>query len=93
MTDAEERRLDGNGAAGLMREVFAADMTGATGACDHCGTIQPLGRAHVYGGGPGTVMRCSACEGVLMRFARLEDRLLVEVGGVRWFEVAPKATS
>jgi len=79
--------LDGNTAGGLLAEVFAIDMTAAIGVCDHCGTRGPLAAAILYPGGPGDVLRCPACGGVLMRAARLDGRLVLEAQGVRMLEV------
>jgi Family of unknown function (DUF6510) len=86
VTDVEPR-LDGNAAAGLLSEVFTAEMTAAVGTCDHCGARGPLGTAFVYSGGPGTVLRCSSCSGVLIRFARIRGRLHLELRGVRCLEL------
>jgi hypothetical protein len=35
--------LDGNAAAGALREVFIADMTTAHIQCDACGSVRALG--------------------------------------------------
>jgi hypothetical protein len=37
--DDVELRLDGNAAAGVLREVFVYDLSGATGQCAACGAI------------------------------------------------------
>ena len=84
-----ELRLDGNAAAGVLREVFSVEMTAALGTCGHCGARSALGTTHVYMGGPGTVLRCSACEGALMRFARIGGTLHFELGGIRSLELPP----
>ncbi|MEA2457449.1 MAG: hypothetical protein QOC95_421 [Thermoleophilaceae bacterium] len=88
MSDLEmETRLDGNAVAGMLSEVFAIEMTDAVGTCHHCGARGALGTTLVYVSGPGTVMRCSACEGVLMRFTRIRGTLSLEVRGVRRLEL------
>ena len=38
-----ERRLDGNAAAGVLREVFAFEMTTAEIACVRCGSTGRVG--------------------------------------------------
>ena len=35
--------LDGNALAGLLREVFEADLTSALGTCDACEATEPIG--------------------------------------------------
>jgi hypothetical protein len=82
MNDAE-LRLDGNAAAGLLREVFATEMTAAVGTCGHCGATNAIGAVWVYAHAPGTVLRCPACTGVLMTIVRAHDRMHVDVAGVR----------
>ncbi len=88
MTELElETRLDGNAVAGMLREIFSVEMTTALGTCDHCGARDAIGTTHVYISGPGTVVRCSHCEGVLMRFTRVRGTLSLEVRGVRRLEL------
>jgi hypothetical protein len=79
-------RLDGNAAAGLLQEVFGADVTTAAGTCGGCGATEALGAVLVYVAA-GTVLRCPHCESVLMRIVRSSDRLWVDVRGVRSLEL------
>ena len=39
----EELRLDGNAAAGLLRDVFAMEVTTAVGTCEGCGSYDAVG--------------------------------------------------
>ena len=39
--------------------------------------------------GPGTVLRCSTCDSVLVRYAHINGRLNVEMRGVRRVELPP----
>ena len=48
------RQLDGNGAAGMLSEVFALEVTGARGRCDGCGNVGALGEARAYVDAPGS---------------------------------------
>jgi hypothetical protein len=80
-------RLDGNAAAGLLREIFAREMTVAIETCAGCGSSEPLGAVHVYMGGPGTVLRCPHCTMMLMCIVRVGDELHVDLGGVRSIEL------
>jgi hypothetical protein len=40
--------LDGNAIAGLLHEVFGAEMTTATGTCAHCGAAAQVAELVVY---------------------------------------------
>jgi uncharacterized protein DUF6510 len=65
-----EQRLDGNAAGGILGEVFTFEMTSAKAACVHCGASGQLGAQMAYVTEIGTVVRCSSCEGVLIRIVR-----------------------
>ena len=71
--------LDGNAAAGVLREVFAVDVTSARGACVGCGRTGPMAEARLFADAPGLVLRCAGCDAVLLR--------LVSGGGRRWLDV------
>ena len=75
-------RLDGNAAGGLLGEVFTAEATTAVITCAHCGATGAVGAVHVYAHGPGTVLRCPGCTEVLMRFARVREKLVADLRGV-----------
>lgn len=84
----EALRLDGNAVAGLLREVFAAEMTTAVGTCDGCGAVEAVGAVHVYLAA-GTVLRCPHCEAVLMKLVTNGERTWIDVRGVRTLELVP----
>jgi hypothetical protein len=83
----EKLRLDGNAAAGLLQEVFAAEMTAATGTCDSCGAMEPVGAVHVYKAA-GTVLRCPHCEAVLMKIVTDGTRIWMDARGVRAMQMS-----
>jgi hypothetical protein len=87
MTDVD-LRLDGNAAAGLLSEVFAVEMTVALETCASCGTTRAIGATHVYSDAPGVVLRCPACEAILICIVRIRGRLLVDMAGVSRLEIA-----
>jgi len=76
-----DQRLDGNAVAGLLAEVFALEATTAVVRCAGCGHEDALGAATVYANAPGVVVRCRGCTGVLMRFAEIRDRVVVDLRG------------
>lgn len=86
--DDTELRLDGNAAAGLLEEVFVREPTAARAACASCGATGPLGAQHLYAGAhaPGTVVRCSRCEAVLIVLVRAGGRTRIGLRGTSWIE-------
>jgi hypothetical protein len=80
--------LDGNAIGGLLLEVFGVEMTTATGTCDNCGATGVVAGFAVYRQAPGTVVRCPACEHVLMVFSQLHGRYCVDLGGLRTLAAA-----
>lgn len=78
----EEMRLDGNAAAGTLREVFAQEMTAALARCAGCGMVGPMGALLEYGQGMGTVLRCPTCNMALIRIVRTPGWLRVDASGI-----------
>jgi Zn finger protein HypA/HybF involved in hydrogenase expression len=83
----EELKLDGNAAAGLLQEIFAVEVTTATGTCDACGAIEQVGALVVYKYAPGVVIRCPHCDSVLMRIVSDGSRYWVDLRGVRTLQL------
>jgi hypothetical protein len=79
--------LDGNAAAGILSEVFALEVTGARGRCDGCGNVAALGEARAFVDAPGVVIRCRACENVLLVLVRGNGRYCLGVNGLTWLEL------
>ena len=79
--------LDGNAVAGLLQEIFAVEMTTATGTCANCGASEAVGATHVFRGA-GIVLRCPHCDDVLVKIVRADTRLWIDFRGVRALEVA-----
>jgi hypothetical protein len=79
-------KLDGNAIAGLLREIFNMEMTTAQSTCAGCGIVHAVGRVDVYLNAPGAVMRCPACEQVLMRIVHGRGRYWVDLTGTRCLE-------
>jgi hypothetical protein len=59
----DELHTDGNGVAGLLQEIFVAEITAARRVCDGCGEDHPIGAHRAYSGA-GTVLRCPGCGSV-----------------------------
>jgi Family of unknown function (DUF6510) len=85
--DASEARLDGNAVGGLLREIFSMEMTTAETTCAGCGTVNEVGGVIVYMRAPGVVLRCPACEQVLMRIVQGRGRCWIDLRGMRTLEL------
>jgi hypothetical protein len=79
--------LDGNAAAGTLRELFAFDLTAAVGKCGGCGASRPMAETSMYGPAPGLVLRCPGCDHVLLRVVTSEQRTWLDLSGLRVVEV------
>jgi hypothetical protein len=88
MEAMDQMRLDGNAAAGTLEQLFGFEVTTAVGTCANCGAVGAVGGTSVYAQAPGIVVRCPACESVLIRLAHDGDsRYWLEMTGVRSLEV------
>jgi ferredoxin-NADP reductase len=76
--------LDGNSVAGVLAAAFGAEMTAVPGECAHCGTVNVLAAMRAYVRAPGTVLRCPACDGVVVRIVQTPTAILVDVRGAAW---------
>ena len=79
-------KVDGNAIAGLLREIFTMEMTNAESTCAGCGSVHAVGRVDVYLNAPGAVVRCPACEVVLMRIVQGRGRYWIDLTGTRCLE-------
>ena len=82
-------KLDGNAIAGLLREIFTVEMTNASSTCAGCGKVHAVGQVDVYLNAPGAVVRCPACEKVLMRIVQNRGRYWIDLTGISCLELAP----
>ena len=86
----DERRLDGNAAAGILEEVFAFEITTATTACVQCGAAGEVGAQMAYMTEIGTVLRCSSCDNALIRIVRQQtgpQRYWLDLKGVEYLQL------
>jgi hypothetical protein len=79
-------RLDGNAIAGVAFALFGREMTLATGVCGACGNVAVVAELHVYVSA-GTVVRCPACESVLIRIVEGPDRTWLDMTGLATLEI------
>jgi Family of unknown function (DUF6510) len=78
----DDYALDGNAIGGLLMEVFGTEMTTATGTCGACGAVSQVAELAVYRPGLGTVVRCRACDAVLMAFVEIRGVTCVDLEGL-----------
>lgn len=84
----EQLVLDGNAAAGVLATAFGADVTSAHGRCGHCQTVSVVATLRVYGrGGPGLVLRCPACGGVVVRVVESAGGIRLDRSGLAELEL------
>jgi len=76
--------VDGNAVAGALAAVFGDDVTILPGQCAHCGTVSVVGVLHAYVRGPGIVLRCPVCKGVVLRMVQRLDATYVDVRGATY---------
>jgi hypothetical protein len=85
--DTDERRVDGNAAAGLLGEIFPFEMTMVKTLCVTCGEMEPAGAELVYADAPGMVMRCVHCESVLIKLVHGGGRYWLDMRGVACLQI------
>lgn len=85
--DTSELHTDGNGVAGLLQQIFAAEITNARRVCDGCGEEHPIGAHRAYSGA-GTVLRCPGCGAVAASISELPGEYVVGFHGAWRFATA-----
>ncbi len=86
-----EFMLDGNAAAGLLQEIFGAEMTTNRVRCAHCGKVTMLGAMLLFGGEMGSVLRCPWCQGVMMRLLERDDDFWLDMQGISYLRLKKDA--
>jgi hypothetical protein len=80
--------LDGNAIAGMLEAAFGTEMTTSSGACTGCGRRSLVAELAVYLQGPGTVVRCRHCGGVVMVLVEIREVTCVDLNGLEALEPA-----
>ena len=73
--------LDGNAVAGLLQDIFAVEMTASPTVCAHCGRAGAVATLLTFTRAPGVVLRCPACENVVLRIVQTPDAIYVDARG------------
>jgi uncharacterized protein DUF6510 len=82
----DELMLDGNAAAGMLSEVFAAEMTNATMTCGNCGMAGAVGAMHLFRGA-GIVLRCPNCDNAVAKIVEGGTRIWMNFSGMQALEI------
>ncbi len=83
-----ELMLDANSAAGVLQEIFGVDMTAAPTECASCGNEGEVGTLLAFGQGPGIVLRCPACENVILRIVQTPEATYLDARGAVYLRLA-----
>ncbi len=76
--------LDGNALAGLLHELFEAEMTVAPVECATCGRYGEMGSLWAFIESPGYILRCPGCQNIIMRIAVTPQQVYVDVRGAAY---------
>jgi hypothetical protein len=83
--------LDGNAAAGLLQEIFGVEMTANPAECANCGNVSEMGGLLAFTHAPGLVLRCPACEEVMLRVVQTPRGIYLDARGAAYVRLAPPA--
>ena len=73
--------LDGNAVGGLLQDVFGLEMTASPAECANCGQVNELGALLAFTQAPGAILRCPACEEVMLRIVQTPDVIYLDARG------------
>ncbi len=82
-----ELMLDGNAIAGLLDSMFGREMTTTFAECAHCGNTAEMGGLLAFTQAPGIVLRCPACQSVVMRIVETPSATYLDARGVTYLRL------
>lgn len=91
MDPNRELMLDANSAAGMLQEIFGAEMTASPTECASCGNDGEVGTLLAFTQGPGIVLRCPACESVMLRIVQTPEATYIDARGAVYLRLARSA--
>ena len=83
-----ELMLDANATAGLLFEIFGVEMTVSPTECANCGNEAEIGTLLAFTQGPGIILRCSACENVVLRIVQTPEAIYLDARGAVYLRLA-----
>ncbi len=84
---SRELILDGNALAGVLSEIFDREMTICPAQCAHCGQEGEIGTLLAFIEGPGLVLRCPGCEGIIMRIVKTSNGIYLDLRGAAYLRL------
>ncbi len=85
-----ELTLDANAVAGILYEIFGVEMTAAPTECANCGKEGAMGELLAFTQGPGIVLRCPTCEGVVLRIVQTPQAIYLDARGAVYLHLKRK---
>jgi hypothetical protein len=76
--------LDGNAAAGILSDIFAVEITSSSVACANCGREGEMGTLLAFMQAPGVVLRCPACEHIILRIVQSPATIYLDLRGAAY---------
>ena len=86
-----ELMLDGNAVAGLLYEIFSVEMTASPTQCANCGREGEIGTLLAFTQAPGAVLRCPACESVMVRIVQTPEATYIDARGAVYLRLERQA--
>lgn len=86
-----ELMLDANATAGILHEIFGVEMTASPTECANCGNEGEIGALLAFTRGPGIVLRCAACENVVLRITQAPDAIYLDARGAVFIRIGRSA--
>lgn len=82
--ETQSLMLDGNAMAGLLHELFDAEMTVSPVECANCGRVGELGSLWAFVETPGYVMRCPGCTNIVIRLTVTPSLVYLDARGAAY---------
>jgi hypothetical protein len=80
--------LDGNAVAGVLYEIFSAEMTTSIAECGSCGRQAELATLLAFTQAPGIVLRCPTCESIVLRIVQTPQTIYLDARGAMFIRIA-----
>jgi len=82
-----ELMLDGNAVGGMFHDRFGVEMTATATECANCGNEAQMGALLAFTQSPGAVLRCPACENMVMRIVETRDAFYIDARGAAYIRL------
>jgi Zn finger protein HypA/HybF involved in hydrogenase expression len=82
-----ELMLDGNAVGGMFHDLFGVEMTATPTECANCGNEAQMGELLAFTQSPGAVLRCPACENVVLRIVETREAMYLDARGALYIRL------